>query len=172
MFPQYSSEVFEVLRCLEECHAIPDEIRPYLAIAERDGLVRLEEDEMAQPYLPGAVFYEITELGKAALLEQKKPVACTGEAIAAIRAESQSELIVPEAATSQPSTPLVDDPYLPGESPSTIAKRWFRRDVKTLRRWIKSKKLRCEKPKGTRLWRLHREDVRQLGGDPTRNGPQ
>ncbi len=55
-----------------------------------------------------------------------------------------------------------EDEFLPAETPSECAKR-LQKSLDTLKRYIKTGKLRCKKVTA-RSWRLHREDLRTLGG--------
>lgn len=58
--------------------------------------------------------------------------------------------------------PQSDDPWLPGETPSECAKRVCKH-ITTLKRWIDEGKVRRKKL-SPRLWRLHRDDVKAVGG--------
>ena len=61
------------------------------------------------------------------------------------------------------TAPKSDDPWLPAEPPKECAKR-MKCHISTLRRYIKNGTVRCEAVPNARLWRLHRDDVRKLGG--------
>lgn len=55
------------------------------------------------------------------------------------------------------------DPYLPGERPAQCAKR-INCHLDTLKRYIDKGIVRCVKVPDSKLWRLHKDDVRNVGG--------